>query len=88
MEASDVTLVKGEISRAFDFFKLSKESMRIIRQNLFLSFIYNVIGIPLAAGIFYPWLGWQLPPVFASIAMGASSISVVSNSLRIRGVLK
>lgn len=88
MEASDVTLVKGEISRAFDFFKLSKESMRIIRQNLFLSFIYNIIGIPLAAGLFYPLLGWQLPPVFASIAMGASSISVVSNSLRIRGVLK
>lgn len=88
MEASDVTLVKGEISRAFDFFKLSKESMRIIRQNLFLSFIYNIIGIPLAAGLFYPLLGWQLPPVFASIAMGASSISVVSNSLRIRGVLR
>lgn len=88
MEASDVTLVKGEISKAYDFFKLSRGSMRIIRQNLFLSFIYNVLCIPLAAGVFYPWLGWQLSPIFASIAMGASSISVVSNSLRIRGVLK
>lgn len=88
MEASDVTLVKGEIEKAYDFLNLSFESMKIIKQNLFLSFVYNVSFIPLAAGALYPWLGWQMPPVFASVAMGASSICVVTNSLRIRGVLK
>lgn len=88
MEASDVTLVKGEIEKAYDFLELSIQSMKIIKQNLFLSFFYNVSFIPLAAGVLYPWLAWQMPPVFASVAMGASSICVVTNSLRIRGVLK
>lgn len=88
MEASDVTLVKGEIEKGYDFLKLSFESMKIIKQNLFLSFVYNMSFVPLAAGALYPWLGWQMPPVFASVAMGASSICVVTNSLRIRGALK
>jgi cation transport ATPase len=60
--------------------------MATIKQNLFWAFIYNVIGIPLAAGLFYPWTGWLLNPVFAGAAMALSSVSVVSNSLRLRAV--
>ncbi len=84
MNTSDVTLVKGDLSKAMDFFKISEETMRIIRQNLFLSSIYNAICIPLAAGVFYNLLGWTFPPSLASLAMGLSSISVVLNSLRIK----
>jgi len=58
--------------------------MRIIRQNLFWAFVYNAVGIPLAAGAFYPFFGWTLTPVFASAAMALSSVSVVTNSLRLR----
>ena len=84
ISASDITIVKGDIEKVLLFLKLSKRTMNIIRQNLFLSFIYNVLCIPLAAGLFQPFLGWSFPPLFASLAMGLSSLSVVLNSLRIK----
>lgn len=83
MNTADVTLVKGDLSKALEFFKISRDTMTIIRQNLFLSSIYNALCIPLAAGILYPFLGFMFPPALASLAMGLSSISVVMNSLRI-----
>ncbi len=83
MNTADVTLVKGDLTKALDFFKISKDTMIIIRQNLFLSSIYNALCIPLAAGALYPVFGWMFPPSLASLAMGLSSISVVMNSLRI-----
>jgi heavy metal translocating P-type ATPase len=88
IENSDVTVVGGEIGKVADFFDLSRQTMSVIRQNLFLSFIYNTVCIPLAAGVFYPWLGWLLPPMMASVAMGASSLSVLGNSLRLKWKLE
>jgi Cu+-exporting ATPase len=88
ISTSDVTLIKGDISKALEFIKLSEGTMKIIRQNLFLSLIYNVLCIPLAAGLFYPFTGWMFPPALASLAMGLSSISVVTNSLRIRNLIE
>jgi cation transport ATPase len=64
--------------------RLSKFTMRGIKQNLFWAFAYNIVGIPLAGGVFYPVFGWLLSPVFAGFAMAASSVSVVSNSLRLK----
>jgi len=84
ISASDITIVKGDIEKVLLFLQLSKRTMNIIRQNLFLSFIYNLLCIPLAAGLFQPFLGWSFPPLFASLAMGLSSLSVVLNSLRIK----
>lgn len=84
IEASDVTVLGGDVSKVADFFALSQDTMRVIKQNLFLSFIYNSLCIPLAAGIFYPFLGWMMPPMAASVAMGASSLSVLGNSLRLK----
>ncbi|MGA2191891.1 MAG: heavy metal translocating P-type ATPase [Nitrospirota bacterium] len=84
IEASDVTLVKPDISGVADALRLSRRTMRVIRQNLFWAFVYNVIGIPLAAGVLYPAFGILLRPVFAAAAMALSSVSVVTNSLRLR----
>lgn len=84
ISASDVTIVKGDLGRAVDFLNLSRLTMKIIRQNLFLSLVYNATLIPIAAGVLYIFGGPMLPPILASVAMGLSSISVVSNSLRIR----
>lgn len=84
IETSDVTLLKGDIRKIAQAIGLSKATMRTIRQNLFWAFIYNVIGIPLASGIFYPIFGWLLSPVFAGFAMAMSSVSVVLNSLRLK----
>ncbi len=84
IESAGITLLGGDMSKLVKAIRLSKITMRGIKQNLFWAFIYNVIGIPLAAGLFYPIFGWLLNPVFAGMAMALSSVSVVSNSLRIR----
>ena len=84
MEASDVTLIRGDLRGVVSALALSKATIRTVRQNLFWAFIYNVIGIPVAAGLLYPVTGWLLSPVLASAAMSFSSVSVVANSLRLR----
>ncbi|MFZ5391338.1 MAG: heavy metal translocating P-type ATPase [Patescibacteria group bacterium] len=84
IESADVTLLHGDISKLVKAIKLSKITMVGIKQNLFWAFIYNALGIPLAAGLFYPLFGWLLNPVWAGLAMAMSSVSVVANSLRIK----
>jgi Cu+-exporting ATPase len=86
MEAGDVALMRSELTGVAAAIALSRGTMRVIRQNLFWAFIYNVIGIPLAAGVLYPVFGLLLSPVIASAAMALSSFSVVTNSLRLRGL--
>ncbi len=86
IESSGITLLGGDISKLVKAIKLSKITMRGIKQNLFWAFFYNIVGIPLAAGAFYPIFGWLLSPVFAGFAMAMSSVSVVSNSLRIKSI--
>jgi Cu+-exporting ATPase len=85
IEASDITLLRGDLRGVVTAIALSKATIRTVKQNLFWAFVYNVIGIPLAAGAFYPLTGWLLSPVIASAAMSLSSVSVVTNSLRLRG---
>ncbi|MGH9399493.1 MAG: heavy metal translocating P-type ATPase [Thermoanaerobaculia bacterium] len=82
-EAADVTLVGGSLESVADTMAISRATVATIKQNLFLAFVYNVIGIPVAAGALYPWTGWMLTPMIASAAMAASSVSVVANSLRL-----
>ena len=82
--ASDVTLVGSDPRGIVTALELSRRTLRTIRQNLAWAFGYNVLGIPVAAGVLYPWTGWLLSPVLASAAMALSSLSVVSNSLRLR----
>ncbi|HEY4509303.1 MAG TPA: heavy metal translocating P-type ATPase [Candidatus Paceibacterota bacterium] len=84
IESAGITLLHGDISKLVKAINLSKITMRGIRQNLFWAFFYNIIGIPLAGGLFYPIFGWMLSPVFAGFAMAMSSVSVVSNSLRLK----
>ena len=84
IESAGITLLHGDISKLVKAIRLSKITMRGIKQNLFWAFIYNIVGIPLAAGLFYPIFGWLLSPVFAGFAMAMSSVSVVGNSLRIK----
>lgn len=84
IESAGITLLGGDMSKLVKAIKLSKLTMRGIKQNLFWAFIYNIVGIPLAAGIFFPIFGWVLNPIFAGFAMAMSSVSVVSNSLRIK----
>ena len=84
MEASDITLIKGDLQGVVSAIELSKRTIRVIKQNLFWAFFYNVAGIPIAAGVLYPFFGILLNPIFASAAMAFSSVSVVSNSLRLR----
>ncbi|MEM1242137.1 MAG: heavy metal translocating P-type ATPase [Cyanobacteria bacterium P01_H01_bin.26] len=82
--ASDITLISGDLSGIVTAIRLSKATMANIRQNLFFAFIYNVVGIPIAAGILYPLFGWLLNPMIAGAAMAFSSVSVVTNALRLR----
>ncbi|MDP9177030.1 MAG: heavy metal translocating P-type ATPase [Gemmatimonadota bacterium] len=84
IEASDITLLRGDLRGVVTAIALSRATIQTVKQNLFWAFIYNVIGIPLAAGAFYPLTGWLLSPVIASAAMSMSSVSVVTNSLRLR----
>ena len=84
METARITLIKGDLSKLVTMFRLSEATLRTIRQNLFWAFIYNVISIPIAAGILYPFTGFLLNPMFAGAAMAFSSVSVVTNSLRLR----
>jgi Cu+-exporting ATPase len=84
MESADVTLVKGDLMGIVRAIALSKAMMRNIRQNLFFAFIYNILGIFIAAGVLYPWTGLLLNPIIAALAMSFSSVSVIANALRLR----
>jgi P-type Cu+ transporter len=84
MESAGVTLVKGDLRGIVRARRLSRNTMRNIRQNLFFAFIYNAAGVPIAAGILYPWFGLLLSPMIASAAMTFSSVSVIGNALRLR----
>jgi P-type Cu+ transporter len=84
IESAQMTLVKSDLSALVRVRRLSRATMRNIRQNLFFAFVYNALGIPLAAGVFYPLFGWTLSPMFASAAMSLSSVSVIANALRLR----
>ncbi len=84
LEAADLTLIRDDLDLIPAAIKLSRQMMRIIRQNLFWAFCYNVVAIPVAAGAFYPLWGWTLNPALAAAAMAMSSVSVVTNSLRLR----
>ncbi|MDQ3688301.1 MAG: heavy metal translocating P-type ATPase [Acidobacteriota bacterium] len=84
IEASDVTLIRGDLNGVVTAIALSRATIRTVRQNLFWAFVYNTLGIPIAAGLLYPLTGWLLSPIIASAAMSLSSVSVVANSLRLR----
>ncbi|MBI5919273.1 MAG: heavy metal translocating P-type ATPase [Nitrosomonadales bacterium] len=84
MESAGVTLVKGDLRGIVRAVRLSRATMKNIRQNLFFAFIYNVLGIPIAAGVLYPWFGLLLSPIIAAAAMSFSSVSVIGNALRLR----
>ena len=84
MESGGVTLVKGDLAGIVRARKLSQATMRNIRQNLFFAFLYNSLGVPVAAGVLYPFFGLLLSPILAAAAMSLSSVSVITNSLRLR----
>ena len=84
MESGGITLVKGDLTGILRARKLSQATMRNIRQNLFFAFIYNAVGVPIAAGVLYPFFGILLSPIFAAAAMSFSSVSVITNALRLR----
>ncbi len=84
IESADIVLISNNLNGVSSFIQLSKRVMRNIKQNLFWAFFYNILGIPLAAGVFYMAWGWKLSPMFAAAAMSLSSITVVLNALRIK----
>ena len=84
LESADVVLMRSSLMDAVGAYELSRATLRNIKENLFWALFYNAIGIPLAAGVFYPLLGWQLSPIFGAAAMSLSSVCVVSNALRLR----
>jgi Cu+-exporting ATPase len=86
MESAGVTLVKGDLRGIVRARRLSSQTMRNIKQNLFFAFVYNALGVPLAAGVLYPWFGVLLSPMVAAAAMSFSSVSVIANALRLRRV--
>jgi Cu+-exporting ATPase len=85
MQSAGVTLVKGDLRGIVRARRLSRATIANIRQNLFWAFFYNAVGIPIAAGVLYPWLGWLLSPMVAAAAMSLSSVTVITNALRLRG---
>jgi len=86
MQSAGVTLVKGDLRAVARARALSRATMRNIRQNLFFAFVYNAVGVPIAAGVLYPFTGILLSPIFAAAAMSLSSVSVITNALRLRAV--
>jgi Cu+-exporting ATPase len=86
IESAGITLVKGDLNAIVRARRLSRATMRNIRQNLFLAFIYNAVGVPVAAGVLYPFTGSLISPIWASAAMTLSSVSVIANALRLRRV--
>jgi Cu+-exporting ATPase len=84
IESAGITLVKGDLRGIVRARKLSRATLRNIKQNLGFAFLYNALGIPIAAGVFYPLFGWLLSPMIASAAMSFSSVSVITNALRLR----
>ena len=84
MESAGVTLVKGDLRGIVRARRLSRATMRNIRQNLFFAFVYNALGVPVAAGVLYPFFGILLSPIIAAAAMSFSSVSVIANALRLR----
>jgi Cu+-exporting ATPase len=86
MESAGITLLKGDLQGIVKAIRLSRAMMRNIRQNLFFAFIYNALGIPIAAGVLYPFFGTLLSPIIAGAAMSFSSVSVIANALRLRTV--
>jgi Cu+-exporting ATPase len=86
MQSAGITLVKGDLRGIAQAIRLSRATMWNIRENLFFAFLYNALGIPVAAGVLYPFFGWLLSPVLAGAAMSLSSVSVISNALRLRNM--
>jgi Cu+-exporting ATPase len=84
IESAGVTLVKGDLRAIVRARRLSRATVRNIRQNLFLAFVYNTVGVPIAAGVLFPFAGLLISPVWASAAMTLSSLSVIGNALRLR----
>ena len=86
MESAGVTLLKGDLTAILRARRLSRAVMRNIRQNLFFAFVYNALGVPVAAGVLYPFFGVLLSPIIAAAAMALSSVSVIANAARLRRV--
>ena len=86
MESADITLLKGDLRGLVRARRLSRATMKNVRQNLFLAFVYNALGVPVAAGVLYPVLSLLISPIWASAAMTLSSVSVIANALRLRHV--
>jgi Cu+-exporting ATPase len=86
IESAGITLLGGDLRGVVRARRLSRATLRNIRQNLFFAFVYNALGVPVAAGVLYPFLGLLLSPIFAGAAMSLSSVSVIANALRLRKV--
>ena len=84
LECAGITIPNGDLQCIVQARSLAQATMTNIRQNLFFAFAYNVVGVPIAAGVFFPLFGWLLSPVFAAAAMSLSSVSVIANALRLR----